>query len=653
MSKEIFVLFDDKKRPGNFPRTVYAQDLPQFKKLNNDGFGVFFAVNEFDISDPDFAAYQQKIRAEGGKPGNTKRQNVLVTRIRYAYGDLDIAKEGGSLTREQKQEKKLIVLQALEKKCQPTRIIDTSNGLQPLWQLEPFEITPESTLLYTKVLKGIVQWSKQYGCSGDNVYDVARVLRVPGFYHQKEEPYLCSFVHESKQTFVLEALAEIFPFTEENPAIVSPKTNEGLFSKTHKLSNNYTLSEVDKAINAIDFRELVIRTYAARGVKAEFDYQGRVIEDGRQTGTFQGRQGDGQYLASTSHDPHRGNRITLVKDILQLSSNSEARKWIISQYGLSETKLTLQNKPVEPVVLAPITPLLPGYYDSLFSGERRYIGTPSGFTKFDNATSGLQGLMVIGGIAGTGKTSFALQVAYGIALAKMPVLIYSLEMSKSSILTRLLSQHSKITYETILLKGKPLLTTGESSPLTPSEGIGLFEAKKKIEEVADRFYLVDSNDGMPTVEKLKAQIEFLQEKFQKKEIFVVIDHLQIFPVDGAENLKEKIDMLMESFLRIQRATGACILLISQKNRAGYYSTGMEAFMGSASIEYQCDIAMLLESELEKKSRKKKKDDESDDLFLPGAQVTQEIDLVIKKNRINGPQVVKLVFDGAHSFFTEK
>jgi replicative DNA helicase len=80
--------------------------------------------------------------------------------------------------------------------------------------------------------------------------------------------------------------------------------------------------------------------------------------------------------------------------------------------------------------------------------ERKEItGVPTGFAKFDHMTSGLQpeNLIVVAARPGVGKTSWAVNVAMNAALLHgMPVLIFSLEMSKFELMERMLAGEARI-----------------------------------------------------------------------------------------------------------------------------------------------------------------------------------------------------------------
>ena len=80
--------------------------------------------------------------------------------------------------------------------------------------------------------------------------------------------------------------------------------------------------------------------------------------------------------------------------------------------------------------------------------ERKEItGVPTGFTKFDHMTAGLQpeNLIIVAARPGVGKTSWAVNVAMNTALIhKLPVLIFSLEMSKYELMERMLAGEARI-----------------------------------------------------------------------------------------------------------------------------------------------------------------------------------------------------------------
>jgi len=109
-------LLDDKKRVA-YPKTYYEYNKELFEKENADGRGVYFAVNDFE-------ATEEQMKRDNRK---TMRNIPYLKKINAVLADLDIAKSGDGMTREDKQIKKDELLQAIVSYCEPTYIIDTSN----------------------------------------------------------------------------------------------------------------------------------------------------------------------------------------------------------------------------------------------------------------------------------------------------------------------------------------------------------------------------------------------------------------------------------------------------------------------------------------------------------------------------------------------
>lgn len=124
--------------------------------LNADGAGIFVMINEGDG------------KAHPGK--KTCRTNDNVVRIRSVFVDLD----GSPLT------------PILDAPLQPQIIVESSTG-----KWHAYWLTADTKLGEFKQL----QQSLAHKYAGDPaVCDLARVMRLPGFYHQKAEPFMTRLV---------------------------------------------------------------------------------------------------------------------------------------------------------------------------------------------------------------------------------------------------------------------------------------------------------------------------------------------------------------------------------------------------------------------------------------------------------------------------
>src|SRR5579863_10346396 len=85
--------------------------------------------------------------------------------------------------------------------------------------------------------------------------------------------------------------------------------------------------------------------------------------------------------------------------------------------------------------------------EKIFSEGRRITGLATGYSGLDNETAGLQPseLIILAARPSMGKTALALNMAENVALRQRePVAIFSLEMSKESLLLRLLASHARV-----------------------------------------------------------------------------------------------------------------------------------------------------------------------------------------------------------------
>lgn len=86
------------------------------------------------------------------------------------------------------------------------------------------------------------------------------------------------------------------------------------------------------------------------------------------------------------------------------------------------------------------------------SGKTELTGTPTGFDKIDGKTGGLQksDLIIIAGETSAGKTSMAVSMMKNAAIAGAKIAMYSMEMKKEQITSRIISMISGIPSNVIL-----------------------------------------------------------------------------------------------------------------------------------------------------------------------------------------------------------
>lgn len=524
----IYVAINEKKNEG--VKTFYKKDVELFTTLNKEGYGIYFAVNSFGEGNP--------------------RQDIYCEKLRYIYSDLDLAKAGDGTTREEKQTRKKILIEELIKKCEPTTIIDTSNGLQPLWRLSDGHISKKAE--YVLAIKGIVEWSKQHKCKADKIYDLARVLRLPGFYHQKEEPYLCEIIYSSEKSYTINELRKIFPYEEETPVIHTPTPIENL-------------SPIDQALNAIDIKDIVIKAFGQTGRLASFDNKGRLILDNRLTGTFKGKKNNKDYLASTSHEPFVGNRITAVSGILNIS-NKESRAWILKEFNINWATEQARQKIQKKVVPTKD-------YKLRFTWGTKKLDDNFLIIKRKN-------FGIIAAKRGSGKTTFAFDLCCKNALLGHRVLFISLEMEKDHIVEDFARRRAGITIPE------------EREYKIPQLKMACYEEKiKEIKEIKNLLFSGIQRGSDITWEGIKLLIA----EHENLDL-VVIDNLDLIDKDDKDRDDwEKQKRICKSIMNFTVDQQIPIIMIHhyRKSQAGAKGESMDELSGSGKIADSADFVVKI------------------------------------------------------------
>ena len=203
--------------------------------------------------------------------------------------------------------------------------------------------------------------------------------------------------------------------------------------------------------------------------------------------------------------------------------------------------------------LVPIKDLV---YDSYAKIEERYnnkgtlTGTPTDYYDLDTMTNGLQksDLIILAARPAMGKTSFALNIAQNVALkAKIPVAIFSLEMSKEQLVQRLLCAEAEV--DTQRLK------------------TGNMQAKdwEKLAVAMDKFsqapIYIDDTAGV-TITDLRAKCRRLA-MTEKNLGLIVIDYLQLIEGTGREDRMQQISSISRGLKILAKELNVPIISLSQ------------------------------------------------------------------------------------------
>lgn len=217
------------------------------------------------------------------------------------------------------------------------------------------------------------------------------------------------------------------------------------------------------------------------------------------------------------------------------------------------------------------------------SGSLRGVST--GFPALDNLLGGLQksDLIVLAARPSVGKTSLALDIARHVALkSKLPVGLFSLEMSKEQVVDRLLVAQADID----LWK----MRTGRLKDDEDFQRIG--HAMGLLAEAP--IYIDDS--ATSNILEIRTKARRLQAEHKGLGL-IVIDYLQLMESRTGENRTQEISEITRGLKSIARELNVPVLVLSQLNRAVEQERPpiprLSHLRESGSIEQDADVVLFI------------------------------------------------------------
>ena len=258
-------------------------------------------------------------------------------------------------------------------------------------------------------------------------------------------------------------------------------------------------------------------------------------------------------------------------------------------------------------------------------------GLPSGFSNLDNFLQGFQksDLIILAGRPSVGKTALSLTFALNIIqTSKLPVIFFSLEMSKEQIMYRILSAETKIPQ--IKLK---------NGQLNQNDWVKL---TKVIKIIAKLPFFVDETTSL-SIQDLRLKLKAILLK-QTEIGIVIIDYLQLMETSNFKigNRVQELSFITRSLKNLSKEFNIPIIALSQLSRNVDNRIDQKPILSdlreSGSIEQDADLVLMLSRSKINNSNKKMK--------------SSIIDLIIAKQR-NGPiGTIQLEFNQNYTKFTE-
>jgi len=223
-----------------------------------------------------------------------------------------------------------------------------------------------------------------------------------------------------------------------------------------------------------------------------------------------------------------------------------------------------------------------GGINAFLDPSKRLKGLSTGFAKFDEMTGGMHGgdLLIVAARPSMGKTALALNIAQHVALKlKKTVAIFSLEMSKESLLTRMLCAAARVDSQRF-----------RAGYLTQDERRKLNQA---LHELAESPLYIDDTPGIHLMD-MHAKLRRLQAE-QHNLGLVIVDYLQLMSGRGRfENRNQEVSALSRGMKMLAKELNVPMMVLSQLSRAvetrqGDHRPQLSDLRESGSIEQDADV----------------------------------------------------------------
>ena len=278
--------------------------------------------------------------------------------------------------------------------------------------------------------------------------------------------------------------------------------------------------------------------------------------------------------------------------------------------------------PIKDILVETFTEL-----EQLYNQKQRVTGVPTGFTDLDFRTAGLHNsdLILVAARPAMGKSAFALNIATNAAVkAHIPVVIFSLEMSKEQMTSRILCSEAMVDSNKVRT-GK--IDDEEWAKLAAASG-----------ELSEANIYIDDTPGISIME-IRAKCRKM--KLEKNIGLVVIDYLQLVQGSGkrGSSREQEIAEISRSLKILAKEINVHVIALSQLSRAPEQRPDHRPMLSdlreSGSIEQDADIVMFLYR---------------DDYYNENSEKKNIAEVILAKHRSGSTGTVELLWLGNYTKF---
>jgi replicative DNA helicase len=264
--------------------------------------------------------------------------------------------------------------------------------------------------------------------------------------------------------------------------------------------------------------------------------------------------------------------------------------------------------------------------EELYNNKGHVTGIPTRFVDLDYKMSGLHNsdLILVAARPAMGKTSFVLNIASNVAIyAKVPVAVFSLEMSKDQLVNRMLCSEAMVDSQK--------MRTGKL------EDEDWKKVARALGPLSEAPIYIDDTAGISIME-IRAKCRRL--KLEKGLGLVIIDYLQLMQGRGKnDSRQQEISEISRSLKILAKEINVPVITLSQLSRAVETRQDHRPILSdlreSGAIEQDADIVMFLYR---------------DDYYNPESEKKNIAEVIVAKHRNGSTGTIELKWRGEYTRF---
>ena len=321
------------------------------------------------------------------------------------------------------------------------------------------------------------------------------------------------------------------------------------------------------------------------------------------------------------------NLIKVTSDIMKVSyAQTEELDTIIEQaekgiFDLAQNRNSKSYSGMKEILVTTLDSI-----EKMYENKEKLSGIESGFIDLDEKISGLNNsdLIIVAARPAMGKSAFVLNIASYVAMHdKIPVMIFSLEMSKEQLVKRMLSSESEIDSMRL-----------NNANLEQEDWIKMADASNRLADVP--IYIDDTPILTPSEIRAKCR----KAKLEKNVGLIIIDYLQLMESKTANGSRQQeISEISRGLKILAKELDVPVIALSQLSRATESRADHRPMLSdlreSGSIEQDADIVMFLHRE---------------DYYDKDTEKKNIAEVIIAKNRHGETGTIELAWLGKYTKF---